>query len=244
MHNTVRNVGNSSSRDRSDSDDLIIVSLNELITCPNDKFRFPLHQGIEENLIAEKRLQYAQERAKVRVQIEREISETYAAENGKRHAEELRQRDVEIERFKAETRKAREDITTEVAKSFEERLRVEAGRATEARKKLAEFEKRESDLLLLKKELAEKEQALRIDAIRQVELEREKIRKATKAEEAQRTEILEKQLGEEKKTLQGLITELQGKNAEETKRNVQLQVQLNSIKANHDSEIQDGGDRS
>jgi hypothetical protein len=218
--------------------DIIIISLSEMITCPNDKFSFPLHQGIEESLIAEKRREYARERAEVRVQIEREVRETYAVENDKRHADELRQRDALIDKIKAQAEEEKERITLTVSKEFEVRLQNQAGQAAEAQRRLAEFEKREAGLVLLQKELAQKEQALKVDAVRQVELEREQIRKAAKAEEAQRAAITQQQLTEEKRTLEKIITELQRKNAEDGKRQLELQVQLNSLKVNQDAVIQ------
>jgi hypothetical protein len=134
--------------------------------------------------------------------------------------------------------KEKERITLSVTKEFEEKLKSEALQAAEARRKLAEFQKRESELVLLKRELAQKEQNLKLDAVRQVELEREQIRKAAIAEEARRSAIAQQQLTEEKKTLEKLITELQRKNAEDSKRQVELHVRLNSLKANQEAEIQ------
>lgn len=183
----------------------IIISSEEIVICPKDQHKFPLHKGITRQTMEKYETEFEKEFEKrveeIREEIEKDIRRKAAKEFAAKKSEleeKLAEKDEELGKAKTQITKIQKDARAKALAEFELEKKTLLEDLGQKDKAIKDFREREQELRKEKQKLQTAKDNLELEVARKIDKERKKLQEEISRKESEKTKYkfaeLEKKL--------------------------------------------------
>ena len=185
----------------------IIISSDEVIICPKDHHKFPLHQGITRQTMDKYEKEFEKELEKRGIELQEEIEKEVRRKISKEYSakkieleDKLAEKEEELSKTKSQITKIQKEAKAKALAEFEQEKKLIQDDLVQKDKALKEFREREVGLRKEKQKLEQAKENLELELQQKLDEERKKIQSEISKKESEKSKFkiaeIEKKLGD------------------------------------------------